>query len=77
MVEGYEKALQDCIDSNEAKIERRRQNTVKMLEKMQADRETISKAMMEQPVRELEAQWEKQQEARKANMAAALAACSY
>lgn len=76
LVEGYEKGLQDYIDSHRANNSRRHQDLVKIVEKAQAARATISKAVVKRHVRDMKAQWETQQEALMEKMSAALAACT-
>ena len=77
LVESYGKGLQDELDSLEAKIDRKRQDLEKIYEEADADRARISKDFFEQPpVKEMKAQWEKQQEALMGSVAGALAACS-
>ncbi len=76
LIEGYEQGLQEHIDSCRANNDRRHQNLKKMFEKAQADRATTSKAVVKRRVQDVKAQWETQQEALMAKMAAALAACA-
>ncbi len=76
LVESYEKALQEQIDSDKANNDQRQQKLVKMFEKAQADRAMTSKAVGKRHVQEMRAQWETQQEALMKEMASALEACT-
>lgn len=76
LVEGYEKGLQDYINSCRTNIDRRHHDLVKIFEKAQKDRAVTSRAVAERRVQDMKAQWETQQEALMEKMAAALAACA-
>lgn len=64
------------IDTRKADHDLMRQNLGEIFMKAQADRERTSKAVAIRSVRKIKAQWEEQQKALKAGMAAALAACA-
>lgn len=63
LVEGYEKALEEQIDSYRAHNDRRQLELVEVFEKAEADRATTSKAVTKRSVRSLQAQRETQQKA--------------
>ena len=76
LIDSYEKALQEQIDTHKANNEQRRQNLVKRFEKAQADVATTSKEVVKRHVRNMQAQWKTQQEALMSKTAAALEACA-
>ena len=76
LIEGYERGLQEHIDARKADHDLMYQNLMEIFMKAQADRERTSKAVAIRSVRKMKAQWEEQQKALKAGMAAALAACA-
>lgn len=76
LIDNYEKALQEHIDSLKANNEQRRQNLIKTFEKAQADVATTSKAVVKRHVHNMQAQWKTQQEALMSKVAAALETCA-
>lgn len=76
LIEGYERGLQEHIDARKADHDLMHQHLVKVFMKAQADRARTFTVVAKHSVRDIKAQWEKQQEALRREMAAALAACA-
>ena len=76
LVNRYEKALRERIDSHEAYNDRKRQNLAKIFEKAKADVATTSKSVSKRHVQNMQAQWKAHQEALMGKVTAALEACA-
>ena len=74
LVNGYEKALQERVNSARANHEQERQRLAKVFEEVEADRAMTSKTMGKGRVRDMQVHWEAKQEALKAKIAAAMEA---
>jgi len=75
LIRGYEKERQKGADTNGAKVEHLRHNLIAAFKKAQGNQAQISKEMNKRRTKDLEAQWNAQQEGLMAAAKAALADC--